>query len=152
MPCCLRLQLLTELLEHDYPNTEAIARALGVPLTAVRVKSIVSQYMAAQDAAAYAALEQLISSSAPSLVIDLKRTLAISLFDVARRRLAQSLQHIQTVDRFRQVSEHRALVCACYASFVMTPAVPCIRLWDASDRIPTLKLLISVCTASLTSR
>lgn len=91
------------LVEHGHPSVEAFASMFRVSLPAVHQRLVVTLYRAAEDSSGQVALDRLISVVPACLRTDVKRSTAIALFDVARRRLAQSLHRIQYHPRYSQV-------------------------------------------------
>jgi hypothetical protein len=96
-------QIVMYLLEHCHPSVEAIANLFRVSLPSVHQRLVLTLYRAAEDSSGHVALDRLITAVPAALRPDIKRSTAIALFDVARRRLAQSLHRIQYHPRYSQV-------------------------------------------------
>jgi hypothetical protein len=89
------MQLLLALLEAKCPHVASLCAVLGVPLGAVRRDLCLALFRAGEDHDAVQALGL--------LPTDLRPSTAMQLFDIARRRLAQSLLRIQSHPRHAHV-------------------------------------------------
>lgn len=126
------------LVEYGHPCVGRLSSLLRVSLPSVQQRLVLTLFRAAEDTAAQSNLRSLLNSVSSEARPGVKVSVAIALFDVARRRLAQSLHRIQHHPRYSQVWLrllfcHAHAVTPCNRPQVLVQVDPVMASWVCEE-------------------